>query len=401
VRLIEDALGRERVRAVGVLDYAELTPSDALLLLYPTTSLDVDSLTAFLADGGRVAVLDDFGSSGGLLARFGIRQVAPPLEPARTLRSDPDLALAVPSVRVVAGAETGRHPIVDGVSEVVTNHPRALAHPELTTVLELPARDGSSAALAVTGVIAGKGRFVTVADSSIFMNLMLRYPGNRALALGLARYLTAREPGEPASGGRLIIAAGDFDERGIYGAPGGPLSSVLTRLRELFDRLRAVDEQGLPEPLLLALGAAIGLWLVAEQLRSEWPQGRAQLPGFARLQPPAAQLGLAGRAEVLGAEGVNPLLALVEMESALREQLDHRLGLTPGGAPAEVLPALERAGMPRTEASRAVALLAELRLHNASLLYGRRRRPSASRLSRLSDEAGRLLLRLSELERRR
>ncbi len=64
------------------------------------------------------------------------------------------LAIAVPAVEQVAGQEQNRHPVVAGVDRVVTNHPTALVHPNLTQVLKIPALGEPDATLAVTGIIA-------------------------------------------------------------------------------------------------------------------------------------------------------------------------------------------------------------------------------------------------------
>src|SRR5690606_38228184 len=137
VRLAQRHLGTSRVKPSATLDYSSLRPNDAIIIVHPLRPLDESSLSSFLAVGGRVALLDDFGTGGAFLQKFGIRRISPPESPTEKLRSNPDLAVAVPSVQLVAGAEQGRHPIAQNVEAVVTNHPLVLRHPDLTPVLEI------------------------------------------------------------------------------------------------------------------------------------------------------------------------------------------------------------------------------------------------------------------------
>jgi hypothetical protein len=47
---------------------------------------------------------------------------------------------------------------------------------------------------------------------------MLRYPGNRAFARGLARYATD-DDSWGSRHGKLVVVAGRFEQVGAYGAP--------------------------------------------------------------------------------------------------------------------------------------------------------------------------------------
>jgi hypothetical protein len=186
--LARSQLGEERVKLVAQLDYSKLTPKGALVVLHPETRLNYEQVGAFLKGGGRLAVLDDHGRAGELLSRFQIHRVSAPLRPKRTLRKNQNLAIAVPAVQVAAGVEQGRHPIVADVQRVMTNHPTALRHPDLTPVLRIEAEDEPDVTLAVTGII-NKGRLFSMGDPSALINLMMRYPGTRSFATGLISYL--------------------------------------------------------------------------------------------------------------------------------------------------------------------------------------------------------------------
>ena len=103
--------------------------------------------------------------------------------------------------------------MVAGVDRVVTIHPTALVHPNLTQVLKIPALGEPDATLAVTGIIAKSGRLFAMGDPSVVINEMLRYPGNRAFANGLAKYLVENDAGV-SRGGKLYVVANDFSQKG-------------------------------------------------------------------------------------------------------------------------------------------------------------------------------------------
>ncbi len=156
--LAKKRLGRDRLEIAATLDYSKLTPKDGVVILHPEVQLDYAELSAFLRAGGRLALLDDHGSADKFLARFQIFRVRAPLSPAKMLRDNPNLPIAEPAVQIVAGQEQNRHPITQNVDSVVTNHPTALTHPNLTPVLTIAARGEPDATLAVTGIIMNRGR---------------------------------------------------------------------------------------------------------------------------------------------------------------------------------------------------------------------------------------------------
>ena len=110
-------------------------------------------------------------------------------------------------------------------------------------VLTIAARGEPDATLAVTGIIMNRGRLFAMGDPSAFINLMLRYPGNRKFAEGLLTYLV-----EPDSwgerGGKLYFVANRFQQKGQFGERSGffaGLGQVLT------DAFTDVHEHGLPD----------------------------------------------------------------------------------------------------------------------------------------------------------
>ena len=336
VALAIERLGRDRIRLTATLDYQELTPEDGLLLLHPEGELSFEEVSRFLRAGGRLALLDDFGRGDTLLQRFGIRRVSPPSRPLYALRGRPELAIAMPAVEMVAGVERGRHPIAAEVEQVITNHPRGLEHPDLTPVLEIPAADGFPVPFAVTGIIANRGRMLVVGDPSIFINLMLRYPGNRRFAEGVVDYLVADDEAAHRSG-RLFILANDFRQTGRFGGGSHWKDDLQERLHDLEDEVDQWREQGVPEGVAWVLAwlvaAACGGWLLSHTMRAY----RASVPRFARKAPIAALGGVAGRAAVLAAPCTAAVLPLLELKLALQEALGRRLR-APGPVALERLP---------------------------------------------------------------
>jgi hypothetical protein len=378
--LAKKRLGRDRLEVTASLDYGKLTPGDGVVILHPEATLDYAELSAFLRAGGRVAVLDDHGTGDKFLARFQISRVRAPLSPARTLRDNPSLPIAEPSVQIVAGQEQNRHPITQGVESVVTNHPTALTHPNLTPVLTLAARGEPDATLAVTGIIVNRGRLFAMGDPSAFINLMLRYPGNRKFAEGLLAYLV-----EPDSwgerGGKLYFVSNRFQQRGEFGERRGMLAGVGQSLR---DGLDDWHEHGLPEPVPLALAAlgclAILAWALVYAAR---PRPRAS-PRYTAPDPLVAQGGLSGRVAVLSAPSTDPALGLSELRSAALELLGARLGLGPAPSAKLVLDEIQRRSLlsdpARAELSSAFA---ELRLIEERIVKKQRRLIPEARLDSL------------------
>ncbi len=337
-------LGKQRVEVVGTLDYGKLEPADGVLVLHPEVELDGDELGAFLAGGGRVAILDDLGKATGFLARYKIERVQAPLRPAATLRNNPNLPLALPAVQEVAGQEQNRHPTVRDVDRLVTNHPTALIHPDLTPVLEIPAIGEPTATLAVTGVIAKRGRLFAMGDPSAVINLMLRYPGNRAFAKHLSTYLVDRDDwGE--RGGKLYVVANDFRQRGHFGGEEGPTQKLRDAVSGLRDALRSAHESGLPRTAALALAAVALAFALVWALEHALRIYRRYVPRYALAAPLVGQGGVAGRAAVLGARTTERSLVLSELRSALAEALAERLGVDPRSASSRLVEAVEARGV--------------------------------------------------------
>jgi hypothetical protein len=332
VRMAQSELGAQRVIALSgapghgsaartvTLSLHNLKREDALIIVHPERTLDVDELAAFMRAGGRIVLFDDYGTGDELLARFGIRRVPPTARPAEMLRGNASFAVAEPA---------SGHAAVRDVAHVVTNHATGLDHPGLSKLLVVRGARADSpepdVMLALAGAV-GQGRLIAVGDASIGINSMLRFPGNRAFCTALVRYAT-EDDAWGARNGKLYILANDFETTGSFGDDsrlGGVTSEVR---RALLGALETLRHDGMP-PLAAYLAAiAVGLGVVAWTSARAGKTHRAVTPRYVRPVAAAAQGGVAGRAAVVGAPGTSRVLAILELKSALEEELATRLAL--------------------------------------------------------------------------
>jgi hypothetical protein len=346
--LAKKRFGRARIEIAATLDYSKLSPRDGIVIIHPEVPLDYDALSSFMRAGGRVALLDDYGTGDRFLQRFDILRTRAPITPAKLLRDNPALPIAEPVVEIVAGQEQNRHPIAQNVERVVANHPTALTHKGLTSVLTIAARGEPNATLAVTGIIGKteskegartpRGRLFAMGDPSAFINLMLRYPGNRHFAEGLLAYLVESDTwGE--RDGKLYFVTNQFQQKGQFGERGGVLSGMQ---QALSDTLSEIHERGLPDPLPLLLAAFGCLGIMAwALLYAARPRPRVA-PRYSTAEPLVAQGGLAGRIAVLSAPSTDAALGLAELRAAAMDLLGERLSLGRTPSAKLVLAELER-----------------------------------------------------------
>lgn len=315
VEIARSEVGNGRVIVTAQLDLHELRPQDGVVLLHPERGVDAEGLAKFMRAGGRVALLDDFGTGEGLLRHFGMERVAAPARPVETLRNNPELAIAEPA--------SPPHPVAADVTRVVTNHPTGLRHPDLSPVLKIRAVGEPDVVVAVAGKVGdGEGRLLVVSDPSIVINQMLRYGGNKAFARGLFRYVVDDDT-SGRHGGRIFIAAGPFEEKGSYGDD----SEWGDRLRALREALLALRTEGMPASVAYAFAVAVGLGIVVWVGARAGRVHKAIAPRFTRPLADVAQGGVAGHAAVVGSPRTSRVLAMLELKSALEEQLCAIIGL--------------------------------------------------------------------------
>jgi hypothetical protein len=293
----------------------------------------------------------------------------------------------------VAGQEQNRHPITQNVDSVVTNHPTALTHPNLTPVLTIAARGEPDATLALTGIIVNRGRLFAMGDPSAFINLMLRYPGNRKFAEGLLSYLV-----EPDSwgerGGKLYFVANRFEQRGQFGDRGNLLATLGQSLQ---DALTEVHDHGIPDPLPLLLAATACLGVMAwALLYAARPRPRAT-PRYSLPEPLVAQGGVAGRIAVLSAPATDAALGLSELRTATLDFLGERLGLGRTPSSKLVLAELERRSLVKSETLQELdSAFTELRVIEERIVKKQRRLIPAARLESLRKKLMAAVLEIDE-----
>ncbi len=340
--LAVNELGEGRVKAVAVLDWSEVTANDGVLVLHPLQSMDPEETAAFMKAGGRLAIVDDYGRGEETLRRFHIERTILPSRPVAALRNNPKLAIAEPVLTGDKGQLTGPHPVVANVQQFVTNHATGLRHPNLSPVLEVRAVGEPPTIVAVAGQV-GKGRLFALSDPSGLMNQMLRYPGNRSFASGLAHYLVDEDGGE-RQGGRLFVVANRFSEEGSFGGKTTLRKDIESQMRSIGDALAEARQNGLPSwaHWVLALLAVLGV--AAWVARAAGRPYKSPQPRFARPVPLVAQGGVAGRFALLSAPSSPPGLLLLELKSALVEALSHKLGAPLDPSTDALVSAAERAG---------------------------------------------------------
>jgi hypothetical protein len=415
--LARQQLGEGRVRVVSSLDYSLLEPRDAVLFLHPEVEIRFHSLAAFLGAGGRAGIVDDYGKAAPLLERFHIHRANAPAMPDLRLQDNPNLPIALPAPSDASEGVPSEHLTLRGVDQLVTNHPTALRLEtgiELTRLLTIPARGEPDALLAVTGVIGDAkacglaggaaerqplghcGRLLAMGDPSAFINLMLRYPGNRSFARGVVTYLVEDDTWG-RRGGNLYLLTGSFRQSGSYGDTEGWRESLLEQQSALLDWFEELRSNGLPEPMSIALAAfaAIGvcIWtaLAGGQLYV------AMAPGYARPVPTSAQGGFAGRFAVLSAPSTDRALILLELKQTLEANLRQRLNMPSASSGGLVEAARQRQVLPAQTALELDGLLRRLAAAEVAVVSSRRLNVSERALRGLHESVQKVL---SEMEKR-
>jgi hypothetical protein len=313
----EVEIGSARTVPTSTLDLHRLDPADAIVLVHPTRAIDVDELAAFMRAGGRVVLLDDYGTGEELLSKFDIRRRPLPARPAQMLRGNPALAIAQPAAEL--------HKTLGDLTQVVTNHATGVEQPALSPILVVRGDGEPDVLLGVAGVV-GRGRLLAIGDGSVVINSMLRYPGNRALALAVIRY-ALEEESWGRRGGKLYVLANDFGMTGSFGDDSPFAGAVSEGRRAMGDALEALRHSGVSAVGTYVLAMAVGIGILVWTGARAGKTHRHTTPRFARPIPVVAQGGIAGHAAVLGSPGTSRALAILELKSALEEELATRLGL--------------------------------------------------------------------------
>jgi hypothetical protein len=331
VALAHAEFGQAQVIVTQQLELGTLSRSDALLIVHPTRPLDTDELLNFMHAGGRIALLDDYGSGDAFEAALGIKRVPLPSKPATMLRENPAFAIA---------EQAASHPATRDVSRVVTNHATGVEDPTLSPLLVVHGDGEPDVLLGVAGAI-GQGRLLVVGDSSIAINQLLRYPGNRELAAAVMRYLLEDDPWGKR-GGKVYLLVGGFETTGAYGTDSSVIGALHAAWRAFFEGVDSVRAGGLPPAAAYALSLATALYVLSWAIRRAGRIHHPLTPRYARPTPVAEQGGIAGYAAVAGKPRASRALALAELRLAVEEDIATRLGLPRAPTP-EVLAAKARA----------------------------------------------------------
>jgi hypothetical protein len=342
------------------IDWDDIERGDVLMLLYPTSRIDPAHLAAFLHNGGRVLVADDFGKAEEALAGLGILRGS-----GAGVRADQfyDGRTYAPVARPLAPG----HPLAAGVDALTANHPSVWS--ATGGAESIFAFDGGESLVAALQV--GEGRLVALADPSVLINRMLEFDGNLAFAINLLRYLSRSGESE-----RLIIMTGDL---ALLGEPSrllgesGP-GGVKSLLGDFNRWLLGLNEYLMTEAgmRVLAVGIALllsGLALVwlprARQspLDGSWTRARtgsAEQPSAEQILTEIDRPGRKSHAlpAVIVRDQLNARLSLLVGHpdpvhgmpvQALVEAIEPRVGRSAAFALGELIPAL-RALPSRTQA---------------------------------------------------
>lgn len=245
---LAEGMGFE-VSSVASLEWSTLGRGDILFLIYPQNRVDPKHLSDFVQAGGNAVIADDFGDAGDAMMQLGVLRA----------RAGAPRASRYYGGRLWAPIATaqGHHSLTRDVGDVVTNHPRALERVEDATVVI----GFADSALVVAGE-RGTGKFVAVADPSIFINRMQQEPfqGNVQLTANILRWLS--RGGEAH---RVVLFHGDAE---MFGEPqpfiDEPGEAQLPR-------------HGLPRVVSRAI-AELNAWMYN---RREWLLGTSGMRGLA------------------------------------------------------------------------------------------------------------------------
>lgn len=242
------------------LDWATLGPKDALLILYPRKALDPRSALAFLDEGGRLLIADDFGSGAPLLGALKIERREEAPRTTFHYQDNANLPIAI--------NRQGPHPLLRGVRAVVTNHPASFRSP-YPTLLGFGPEQPSVQQLMVAGP-RGKGRFVALADPSILINVMLRFDGNLRLAKNLVKHLCHD------GCAKIVLVTGYFRERVDVAHAAGAQPATAKRINTIVGRVNdfALTETGMRVLAFIAGGMALAALLLVLPLPRQDLDGR-------------------------------------------------------------------------------------------------------------------------------
>ncbi|TXC78188.1 DUF4350 domain-containing protein [Bradymonadales bacterium TMQ1] len=309
------------LQITDTLAWEEVQAEDVIVVVYPEEALNPESFASFVIDGGRLLLADDFGGSAALMERLSLRRMTPGVG-------------MLPHQRFVDGqsdwprhSARGRHPLLEGVREVVSNVPAVLLN-EGGPVLSFDEGGGL-----VYDMTLGEGRAIVLSDPSMMINGMLTIADNERLLSNALDYLC-----ESASDAcRVWLVHGAFAQRGRYKAPSSEGLSdedLVSRVDAFNERVREVlDELAKTEllyflGLLLALGSAAYLATVLPWQRSRRLSEFVQRER-SELAPPQTEFDWNLARFSRGTRGMNYALPVAILKEVFEEIFLDALGLWP------------------------------------------------------------------------
>lgn len=353
--------------ARDVLDLGRLDSRDALLIIAPEAALPTGPLTAFLREGGRIALLDDFGAGDRLLSTYQVTRLPAPSGDVPALRDDRHLLIAYPA---------SDHPLVEGVDLLLTNGASALHHRELKPVFTF---GHTESALVLAGAVGG-GRLVAVGDGSLLINQLMILPAHQRFAKNLLGYL--KRPG-----GRVFLVDAHTHVEGSYG---GPSSRGLSQVDGFLKRFSHPD---LPPSMLSLLGlglCAIAGVIVVGGLPRRSPYVRSEL-----LPRASVYAGFGARVALRERDAPNLVWTLLDYRRELSAELARRLGLSAPATMAQIVERARAASLPEGSVNALSALLSQLdQLASAAETQAKPPRIRANELRNVVRQGEELLTRL-------
>jgi len=339
--------------AAATLDLSRLEPRDALLISGASDALPVGALTTFLREGGRVALLDDFGGGERLLAAYQVKRLPPPETDVPSLRGSRALLIAYPA---------SEHPLVEGVELLLTNGATALAHHDLNPVFTF---GHTERALVLAGAV-GAGRLVAIGDASLLINQLMTLPSHQRFATNLIGYL--KRPS-----GRVFLIDAHTRFQGNYGA------NTARVLAHVDGFLKRVARPNLPAGVLslVSLGlCAIASVIVIGSLPRRSPYARSEL-----IPRASVYAGFAARVAQSEHDPPNLIWMLLDYRRELTAELFRRLDLQePSGVDA-IAARAEQRGLAPQQGAELKALLG--RLEQLALIVDTQATPPRIRVNEL------------------
>jgi hypothetical protein len=296
------------LRTGAVLDWSTVRQGDGLLIVYPQARVDLNDLSSFLEDGGRLALLDDFGEAGPLLRWFQVSRS----EEVQGERRSPTLP------GVLLAWRRAEHPLSEGVDALTTNEPVAVFHPRLSPVFALS--DDPRQGIVLAGQV-GRGRLVIGGDPSVLINTMMRFPGNRQFARNLLGYLGARP------GGRVHLIHSSFGTRGVYQSRShaqNPVRELVLHVNDALARLGSLTADAFAVRALAFVLALAAMTALTLRMWGARPSDR-----FGPTGPSGAAAGMAEKVALFSLPRANLLYPSLIAKRFFERALLRAVGLRP------------------------------------------------------------------------